>query len=97
MSSQNLGIPPQLVHLALVWPIARLLHKARTHRIFDDVMPFLIITFVPPQLRIPEMTLPDRGVLRIQPMSCTVRLSKFYPFLERTGGTTAVSSQICYL
>ena len=59
MSSQNLGIPPELVHLALVWPIARMLHKARTHRILDDVMAFLMVTFVPPQLRIPEMTLPD--------------------------------------
>ena len=75
----------------------RLLHKARTHRIFDDVLPFLIVTFVSSAVAHPRNDVARSGRAPDSANVGTVRLRKILPIFERTGGTTAVSSQICYL
>ena len=62
-------LPLQNIELALVRPIACSLHEASTDGILDDILPFLIVTLAPPQLRIPEVPLPDRAVSRLYPLA----------------------------
>ena len=53
--------PPEMTNLPTLQPTRREL-------ILDNVLPFLIVTFAPPQLRIPEVPLPDRAVSRLYPV-----------------------------
>jgi len=55
-------LPLQNIHLALVWPILWFRDQPGPSRILDNVLPFLIVTFAPTQLRIPKVPLPDWSV-----------------------------------
>ena len=48
---------------ALVWPVARIFHKASAHRILTNVIPFLAVTFVGAQNVIKGAGLPEFGRL----------------------------------
>ena len=63
------GLPAQLVQLALVWPVFDSGNQAGADRICHNIFPFLIVAFASPQLRVPEMALPDRRFRRPRPGS----------------------------
>src|SRR5438876_3563688 len=78
--SPSLRLPFQDVYFALIWPIFRLFNKAGTNWILENVHPFLLVIFALPQLRIPEMPLPDGRLFTTCPTSRRVRFPKIHPF-----------------
>jgi hypothetical protein len=63
----------------LIRPISWPAYQASADRILDNVMPLLIVIVPPPQLCVPKMSLPDRRVLPIRPISSSVRFPKAHP------------------
>ena len=50
--------PAQLIHFSLKRPILRTRDQARTHRVLDDVIPFLRVIFIAAQTGVPMPRLP---------------------------------------
>ena len=67
--SPSLRLPFQDVYFALIWPIFRLFNKAGSNWVFENILPFLLVIFASPHLRIPEMPLSDGRLFRSRPTS----------------------------
>lgn len=79
-AAQRSRLPFQDVQLTLIWPILRAVDQTRTHWILQDILPFLLIALAPAELCVPEMTLPDRRIIHLRPMSRGVGFPEVHPF-----------------
>ena len=78
-------LPAQLVQLALERPIIQRIRQTGAQGILDHVIPFLVLALMAAQLRIPEMPLPYRVLVRPGPVLGGTRFPETHPFEERLG------------
>ncbi len=60
-------LPPQHIHLPGIWPGLRVLEQACSNRIHPNVIPFRVVVFPAPKLRVPVLALPDRFLTGVGP------------------------------
>ena len=77
--------PCQDVQLALVRLIFRPGDQAGANGVANDVIPFRVVVLAAAQLRIPEMSLPDRYVCTMRPVADSLRFPKTDPALQGFG------------
>ena len=64
-------------------PVIRLCHEPGSNRILPDIFPFLIVMHSMPELRVPEIQLPNRLFLRARPAAGSDCLPVAHPLTER--------------
>jgi len=64
-------------------PVISLCHEAGSNRILPDIFPFLIVMHSMPELRVPEIQLPNRLFLRARPAAGSDRLPVAHPLAQR--------------
>jgi hypothetical protein len=85
-SGQSLAHSPrQEIQFSLKRPLIHMPRQTCANRIVEDVMPFRIIILRTPQLRVPEIALPDRLLMRTRPISGCNAFPVADPLHQRLG------------